>query len=214
MSIKLEDLKRELVEKEKKDKRLSLLIRPTIHAGIENIAKELNVSTNEMINIALEKFILSITEDTTTEADLIKPKKNKSNPSGVCGRRKKKKVVMLTFDSKIVKEFESITQAGKETGFSAGNICSACKNEPHLHKGYIWRYANEYYTEKKHVTPYNLIVKNGPVKVEQYSLEGDFIKKYDNIAEAAKSIGIDRGGICKACSGIQKSAGGFIWKKA
>ena len=46
----------------------------------------------------------------------------------------------------------------------------------------------------------------------QYSKNGDFIKKYNSIQEASDLTGIKGCNISNALSGIQKTAGGFIWK--
>jgi len=50
--------------------------------------------------------------------------------------------------------------------------------------------------------------------VLQYSKKGDLIKEYASIIEASKETSIDDGSICKVCkgNGVNKSAGGFIWK--
>jgi hypothetical protein len=45
----------------------------------------------------------------------------------------------------------------------------------------------------------------------QYSLNGDFIKKYEYILDAATEIGGTHSNICKCASGKGKSAYGFIW---
>ncbi len=49
-------------------------------------------------------------------------------------------------------------------------------------------------------------------EVLQYTLDGIFIKEWECMSDAWKSLGIDSGSITKACKGIQKSAGGYIWK--
>lgn len=49
-------------------------------------------------------------------------------------------------------------------------------------------------------------------RVNQYSKEGELIRKYFSIAEAAKTTGIDSSSISKCCRGKLKSTGGFIWK--
>lgn len=50
--------------------------------------------------------------------------------------------------------------------------------------------------------------------VEQYDLKGNFIKKWVNMCEAEITLGIARGKISACCNGNQKTAGGYIWKKA
>lgn len=50
--------------------------------------------------------------------------------------------------------------------------------------------------------------------VEQYDLEGNFIKKWVNMREAEIALNIARGKVSACCNGNQKTAGGYIWKKA
>ena len=55
-------------------------------------------------------------------------------------------------------------------------------------------------------------------KVDQYTLEGIYIKTWDSIAKASAELKISSSGICACCSGKKyngyqvHSAGGFIWK--
>jgi hypothetical protein len=51
-------------------------------------------------------------------------------------------------------------------------------------------------------------------KVLQYDKKGIFIKEYESINDASIITSIDDGSICKVCkgNGVNKSAGGFIWK--
>ena len=49
--------------------------------------------------------------------------------------------------------------------------------------------------------------------VVQCSMNGEIIKKYDSSKEAERETGIFASNIAKACSGRNKSAGGFRWKR-
>jgi len=50
-------------------------------------------------------------------------------------------------------------------------------------------------------------------KVEQWSKDGKvLIENYDSITNAAKKLGIQRGGISKCSRGELKTSGGFFWK--
>lgn len=51
-----------------------------------------------------------------------------------------------------------------------------------------------------------------PAAVEQFSLEGVYIKCYDTIAEAHKKTGICRASISMCCNGKLKKAGNYLWK--
>lgn len=45
----------------------------------------------------------------------------------------------------------------------------------------------------------------------QFSLDGVFIKKWNSIEEASKSLGLCRSGISRTCSGEYKKCGGYKW---
>lgn len=55
-------------------------------------------------------------------------------------KKQSKPVLQFTLDGIFVKEYQSITQAYRETGFSQGNICNCCKGKYKTANGYIWRY--------------------------------------------------------------------------
>ena len=55
--------------------------------------------------------------------------------------------------------------------------------------------------------------KNGhSKKVLQYSLNNQFIKKWDCIIDASKKLKINAGNISSCCIGNKKTAGGYIWR--
>lgn len=49
-------------------------------------------------------------------------------------------------------------------------------------------------------------------KIFQFNLNGDYIKSFDSLKEAADSIGIMANNISINASGRTKTAGGFIWR--
>lgn len=51
-------------------------------------------------------------------------------------------------------------------------------------------------------------------KVNQYDLEGKFIKIWSSIVEASKKLNIKHSGICSCCDGTYKTSGGYIWRYA
>ena len=48
--------------------------------------------------------------------------------------------------------------------------------------------------------------------VEQYDQNGELLKVYTTLNEAANSIGISKAAISRACLGKQKTCKGFVWK--
>lgn len=75
--------------------------------------------------------------------------------------------------------------------------------------GYQWQRYKEYLEYPKGAIK---IVKNR-CPISQYSKDGKYIQTFNSMYEAQKQTGISQGSIDNVIKGIQKSAGGFIWKK-
>lgn len=54
-------------------------------------------------------------------------------------------------------------------------------------------------------------IKKKSKPVNQYSLDGTFIKTWIGASEAMKELGIDKSSIGRVCKGKKKSAGGYKW---
>ena len=52
------------------------------------------------------------------------------------------------------------------------------------------------------------------IGVYQYKLDNAFVREYESLLEAEKETGVFNGHISKVCRGVQKTAGGYIWKYA
>lgn len=50
------------------------------------------------------------------------------------------------------------------------------------------------------------------IKVNQYDLNGNYIRTWDSSVDIKKELGIDDSTIRKCCKGSKKSCGGFQWK--
>jgi len=48
--------------------------------------------------------------------------------------------------------------------------------------------------------------------VNQYTLDGKFVKQWPSAKDAARELGINNRNISSCCNGIRKKAGGFKWK--
>lgn len=74
----------------------------------------------------------------------------------------------------------------------------------------------EYY--KNNITADGIIKNPNCVRINQYTLNGEFVKSYYSISEASREINISVTTISRACSTDPKyfkykTAGGFIWKR-
>lgn len=109
--------------------------------------------------------------------------------------------------------YENSKIASEATGVSNGDIISCCKGvkadgKPRYQcKGLIFRYAVDKLDEFPDI----------PVackKVEQYTLDGEYIRTFDSLREAWLHTGAPIGAIGHVCKGLQKSSAGYIWKYA
>ena len=49
-------------------------------------------------------------------------------------------------------------------------------------------------------------------KIEQYDLQGNFIRVWDSIADASREFNVSDGNIIKCCKKVNKTVRGYIWK--
>lgn len=56
------------------------------------------------------------------------------------------------------------------------------------------------------------VLANKHRAIAQYDLNGEFVKLWECMSDAWKELGIDSGCLTRACQGVYKTAGGFIWK--
>ena len=67
--------------------------------------------------------------------------------------------------------------------------------------------------QKRDPTLMSSINKLKKVPIEQYSIQGEFIKEWASTVDASKELNISRSAISNTLSNLSKSAGGFLWKK-
>ena len=90
------------------------------------------------------------------------------------------------------------------------------KSEKHcenISKSLLGKPLPEYVTEKFRDGRRKGIKNANAKSVEQYDLDGNFIKSWPLMSLAAKETGTNLSSISSCCAGKCKSANGFIWKK-
>ena len=62
---------------------------------------------------------------------------------------------------------------------------------------------------------YNMmrLIETNRRPVKQYDMNGEFIKEWYSMSEAARSLNISVSNICNCCKGLIKSVGGYKWEK-
>ena len=130
-----------------------------------------------------------------------------------CAEQNNVIVSQYSLDGKFVKTWASIKEASESFGVSrngGSQIGMACGGKCKTAHGYLWRYGGD----GSDIEPY----RNNHIKqVLQCDINGNPIKKWDRIVDAARVLCIDPGAITKACKDKYrhfKTAGGYIWRYA
>lgn len=148
----------------------------------------------------------------------------------------KKSILQFNKQGDLIKEFNSI-HSTKLEGFNFKNIQNCIRGESNSHQGFRWclKKVWENYTQeekekviyefanykKKYNKPYKEKVKRvykrveNPKdcrkKIEQFDLDGNFIKGFDSVS-SVKEDGFVPKRISECLTGKNKSYKGFIWK--
>ena len=83
-------------------------------------------------------------ENRLSNLNLMTSKENTNYGTGIERRTKSKSkpVLQFTLEDILIKEYPSIKQAERETGFSHQNICACCNGKYKTTHGFKWKYKN------------------------------------------------------------------------
>ena len=193
--------------------------------GWENIKKEIiadNIS--EIYAKELEKFYIK-------EWDLMNPVKGYNQTIGgdgapglvrteVAKKNSKeaqkgsttKKVLKFNVDGTFIKEFETMTEAYRETGIHYSKISLVCNGKRKTAGGFMWRFEDIERDNDGNIEPAKPNPKPPQKKVFQYEVDGTLINTYISTVEAAKALGIDNSSICAVCNGRKKTTKGYVFR--
>lgn len=131
--------------------------------------------------------------------------------SNGAGYAKGKAVEQYSLDGELIAVYPSGHQAGEATGIPYASICHCCKNEIKTTGLFMWKYVNS----DKEIVPLTVqdVINRGRA-VNQYSLDGEFIKQYPSLKQASLETGINSSLICRVCKKNGHTAGGFKWAYA
>lgn len=120
------------------------------------------------------------------------------------------KVNAYTLDGKFVQTFPSVGEAEKFIG-KAG-VSDVCRGKSNRAGGYHWRYTSDEFPAGKDLENYFFRNKK-VVPINQYTLEGKFVKTFHSLNEAARETGINFTSIWDTCNGRRKRAGEFTFRR-
>lgn len=125
-------------------------------------------------------------------------------------KQKMSKPINLYDDNGVrVKTYSSINEMARQLGCSRRNINSALKGVRKKVNGFRVRFASEY---GDRIEPYIKPQHHNQKQVNQYSLNGKYIKTWNSIAEIESECGYNSKAINNSCRMKTKSSCGFQWR--
>lgn len=123
----------------------------------------------------------------------------------------KKDINQYTLDGKYIKTWHGIREAARELNINRQGINSVLKGRKPSAFGYIWAYSNG------SIEDIASINRKNQLAVNQYDLDGNFIKRYTSVREALNALnykGAHGDLIGRSCrrQANHKIAHGFFWR--
>lgn len=131
------------------------------------------------------------------------------------GDKKARAVNVYTLDGQLLGTFRSATEAGEQYGVHQAGVSRVCLKKVSSENGYVFRYCDDVEGNKKGniitIDPKVRTAKKLMKKVILYNENGEFVKEYESVNEAARMThSIRRSVILWSKSGEVKK--GYIWK--
>ena len=116
-------------------------------------------------------------------------------------------IIQYSIDGEKITEYKSITEANENTGVNMSSISHCCNRRYHTAGGFIWRYLDDSISQDD--IEY---INNNYKDIIQYSLQGEYIKKWSSAIEIKKEFGCDTSSIYSCCNRKNKTSYGYIWR--
>ena len=151
---------------------------------------------------------------TTTIQNALKAKGlSKQKIAQISASKRNQAVYAYDPNSKQIQYFSSKAEARRITNVNQANISKAIKGEIESAGGYLW--ATDKTLLEQKIKNFSLVRPlTHQIKIDQYSLNNEYITTYNSQKEALAAVGRapNSGGISNNLHGRAKSAYGFIWK--
>ena len=132
---------------------------------------------------------------------------NYGNRAKKYSKSRGRSVDRYSLDGEYIDTWDCESHFTREFGYKGKNLIIKVCNHYNGYStayGYKWKYHDD-------DSDFNTNYRGIPVI--QYSLDGDFIKKYPNAVIASNETGISLTGINKCARGVLQTSGGYIWKR-
>jgi len=119
---------------------------------------------------------------------------------------RKRGVKCFNLYEELIFTFESIKDAARYFKCSDKHICDCCNGKIKSHKNKVWRYLEDDFNK------FNIVGNNNRKSILQYDLDGNFIKEYFSITQAAIELKCLAPSISRVLTGRRKKFKKSIWK--
>jgi len=117
-------------------------------------------------------------------------------------------VFKVDADGNVLQYYKSMIDAENDCGIRPGSIYRAYMYQTHYAGGWFWYRLGE----MPMAIGDNIGKQNNKyTPVDMYSLDGEYIKTFDSIADAAREVGCSHSTISGACQKDRLSASGYKW---
>lgn len=123
--------------------------------------------------------------------------------------RQRVSILQYDLEMNFIKKWSSIREAANELKFCESGINACINGKQETSKGFIWKRKEnpvEYIQKPRNV------YMGKPFQVNQYNLEGLFLRTWISISEASKQTKTSKSSIIRCCKNKQKTANNFLWK--
>lgn len=145
----------------------------------------------------------------------------------------KTKVLQFALDGRLIKEWDSITEAHQALNCHESGIRQCCNGKYRQCAGFMWRYRDDYKEIPSSIEPVRKRINHGFSKLSdaqrekgkrvfrekyskpvlQFDFDGKFIKEYPSLKAAAEVFNGDSATITNACQqNKSKTAYGYQWR--
>ena len=104
----------------------------------------------------------------------------------------------------LVDKHPNLSVAGAVVGLTKQGLSNVCLSVNKVCKGFYWTY--------DYIDTFLPLKDLRRKKVQQYTIEGEFINEFNSVSEASKQTGYNKTSIAKVCRRERKSSGGYHWK--
>jgi hypothetical protein len=124
------------------------------------------------------------------------------------------KVTQFDLNGKMLAQFPSIRDAAQATGTDESSIGHLLKGKNKIANGFYWKkgYINNDIDLSGYLYGRAAVAAANHKVVQQFTLDGVFVKSFPSLKAAAKEMGILPTNISKVVCGKQNTAAGFVWR--